>query len=148
MRRAAAAGILGVTVMIGAGCTGGGSTQISGKVKLDGSPLPDAELLFEKRDKDGVGKFDAKTDSEGKFQVPHIPGRVIPPGTYQVMITKWVDKKGKVTAPEEIEQLRAAGNAKNIVPEKYGDPASSPLKAEIKEGTTEVPLFDLTSKGK
>jgi hypothetical protein len=148
MRRALAEFTLVFTVAIAlAGCSGGGGNQISGLVVLDGSPLADAELLFEKRDKEGVGKFNAKTNAEGKFEVPNIAGRTIAPGKYQVLITKWVDKKGKITAPEEVDQLRAAGNARNIVPEKYSDPAFTPLVAEIKEGKTELPKFELV-KGK
>src|SRR5262245_29580879 len=95
------------------GCTPAGSPPITGSVMLDGSPLTEADVDFEKRDKEGVGKFAAKTDAEGKFKVPSVPGRQIKPGTYQVLITKWVDKKGKVTPPEEIEMLKASGNAKN-----------------------------------
>jgi hypothetical protein len=149
MRRGIAAVIpTFLVVFVAVGCGGGGGSQITGKITLDGSPLADADIEFEKRDKEGVAKFNAKSDAEGKFKVPVVPGRVIRPGTYQVMVTKWVDKKGKAVPPEDIEQIKAAGTAKNILPEKYSDPTSSPLKAEIKEGKTEVPTLELASKGK
>jgi hypothetical protein len=148
MRRALVKSTLAFTVAIVlAGCSGSSGPQITGLVMLDGSPLADAELLFEKRDKEGVGKFGARCNAEGKFEVPNIPGRNIAPGKYVVLITKWVDKKGKITEPAEIDQLRAAGLARNIVPDKYGDAASSPLSAEIKEGKNELPKFELV-KGK
>jgi hypothetical protein len=129
-----------------AGCTPAGSPPITGKVTLDGSPLTHADVEFEKRDKEGVAKFAAKTDAEGKFKVPSVPGRTIAPGTYQVLVTKWVDAKGKETDPENVEMLKASGNAKNIVPAKYSDPAFSPLKAEIKSGANELQPFDIKTK--
>lgn len=129
-----------------AGCSPASSPPITGKVTLDGSPLTHADVEFEKRDKEGVAKFAAKTDAEGKFTVPSIPGRTVAPGTYQVMVTKWVDGKGKETPPEEVEMLKASGKAKNIVPAKYSDTASTPLKADIKSGANDLPPFDIKSK--
>jgi hypothetical protein len=133
-------------VVLVAGCPAATNSPVTGKMTLDGTPLAGAEIEFEKRDKEGVGKFSARSDAEGKFKVAQIAGRTIAPGTYQVLVTKWVDPKGKITEQGEIDQLRAAGLAKNVVPEKYADTASTPLKADIKAGSNELAPFDLKSK--
>jgi hypothetical protein len=146
-RRLARLALPSAVVLIIAGCSGGGN-RVTGKVLLDGNPLAGAEVRFEKGGKAGADKFVARTDEEGKFEIVPIGGRSIEPGKYVVLISKYVDKTGKQTAPEEVEQLRAAGTAKNIVPEKYNDPSSPNLTAEVKEGKTELAPFDLKTKGK
>jgi hypothetical protein len=131
------------------GCSGGGSKpKITGKVMMDGSPLADAELSFTKQQKGAGPKLLARTDSEGKYQVIVYGTQPIEPGTYRVSIDKWVDKKGQVTDPGELTQLKMAGMAKNLVPSPYSDPDLSPLKAELKPESMEIPPFDIKTKGK
>jgi hypothetical protein len=130
-------------------CSSGGSKpRITGKVMMDGSPLTDAELSFTKQQKGGGSKLMARTDSEGKYQVIIYGTQPIEPGTYRVSIDKWVDKKGQVTDPGELTQLKMAGMAKNLVPAPYNDPDLSPLKAELKPESMEVPTFDIKTTGK
>ena len=131
-----------------AGCSKSGNV-VKGKVTLDGTPVENAQIEFEKGGKEAAGKFHAKTNAEGKFELLPFGANSIQPGTYNVFISKWADPKGKITDPGEIDQLRAAGLAKNVIPEKYGDTTSAVLTAKINEGVTELPAFELVStKGK
>ncbi len=135
-------------LLMSAGCGRGSGSRATGKVLLNGQPLADAEVLFEMKSKEGAAKYVARSDAEGKFAVVPPGGKAIIPGTYRVAITKWVDKKGKVTDPAEIDQLRAAGMAKNVVPDQYSDFATTPLTAQLQDGKTELPPFDIKAKGK
>lgn len=146
-RLAAAAAALTIGLMA-TGCTASSKPKITGKVTLDGSPLADAELSFEKQQKGGGAKYEAKTDSEGKYQLVLYGKESVEPGTYRVTISKYVDKQGKVTDPGELIQLKMAGLAKNVVPAQYNDPDLTQLRAELKPQTMEIPPFELKSKGK
>lgn len=130
------------------GCSGSSKPRITGKVTLDGTPLADAEVSFEKQQKGPGAKYKATTDAEGKYHLVIYGTQPVEAGTYRVTIAKYVDKKGKVTDPGELTQLKMAGMAKNIVPSQYSDPAFSQLKADLKPQDMEIPPFELKSKGK
>jgi hypothetical protein len=148
MPRCLARNFLALSLVFAAiGCSGSSGPRITGKVMLDGAPLADAEVLFEKREKEGGSNSGAKTNADGKLQVVTM-GKPVVAGTYLVAVSKYVDKKGKVLDPGEIQQLRMAGLAKNIVPDKFTNPMTSDLKVELKQGDFEIPPFDLKSKGK
>src|SRR5947209_18127741 len=74
------------------GCFGGGGT-IEGEVKLDGKPLADADVRIEGDATSKLAGFSGKTDENGKFVIR--AKSTIPEGKYRVMISKYVDKKGK-----------------------------------------------------
>jgi hypothetical protein len=63
-----------------------------------------------------------------------------------VLINKYVDPKGKAIDPEELEQLKASGTLKNIVPTKYNSVVESELIVDLKPGANELQPFDLKSK--
>jgi hypothetical protein len=135
-------------VLTVAGCPGSSNPKITGKVMLDGSPLTDADLSFEKLEKGSTARYDAKTDAEGKYQVVIYGTQPVEPGTYRVAISKFIDQKGKVTDPGQLMQLKMAGLAKNIVPAKYNDPTMATLTAELRHQDMEIPTIDLKGKGK
>jgi hypothetical protein len=126
------------------GCSGGGSDpMIKGQVNFDGQPLTQARVTFE-GDK---SLANAMTDDAGKFEIAITGPYALQPGSYLVTVSKFTDKKGNVPAPEEVEQLIAAGQAKNLVPFKYGNRANTPFTGvEIKKGLNELPPFELKSK--
>ena len=63
-----------------------------------------------------------------------------PPGQY-VAIVSWYGK------PAEGEG-RGGFDAKNLIPKKYTDPETSPLKVEIKEEPNTLEPFELEGKAK
>lgn len=139
-------GWIAILVALGlTGCTGGGGRTVSGEVKLDGKPLPEATISFEGDATAKQGGFSGKTNDQGKFVIP-ITSSNVSAGKFRVLISKFVDKKGKALDPEEMEQLKAAGKLKNLVPAKYNDPAESVLFVDIKEGNNVLQPFELKSK--
>src|SRR5262245_19412200 len=137
-----------------AGCSGASGPKVSGTVYLDDKPLADARVLFEGRPdvKAGAtattGGYGTKTDANGNFVLGPDPrtGKPIPPGNYVVLISKVVDKKGKVVDPEELPQLEAAGQVTHLVPARYRDEQDPVLTAIIKESDTALPPFKLTKR--
>jgi hypothetical protein len=107
--------------------------------------LPEATVSFIGDAQSKLGGFASKTDGQGKFEIRAggTPPTVITPGTYRVLISKFVDKKGQAPNAEEYDQLKAAGQLRNLVPTKYNDPAESVLVVEIKAGANDLPPFDL-----
>jgi len=136
-----------LTVLAVVGLTGcsKSSGTIEGEVKLDGKPLPGADIVFEGDATSKLGGFTGKTDDNGKFSIR--TKSPIQAGKYRVLISKYVDKKGKALDPEEYEQLKASGTLKNLVPFKYNHPAESVLIVDLKEGQNALQPFDLKTKG-
>jgi len=135
--------------MVIAGCGSGSAGKITGSVTLDGKPLTKATLSFAPADKNTKGNNVAETDEEGNFEVKPFPktGVTLTPGKYNVFITKLVDQDGNVPPPPD--DPAAPGRLKglkNFVPRKYGPEASPLLKAEIKPGDNQLPVFELKSK--
>ncbi|HYT90656.1 MAG TPA: hypothetical protein VEL76_18255 [Gemmataceae bacterium] len=127
------------------GCSGSGTTA-KGKVLFEGKAVSGAEVAFIAKEKGGgKGGYSGKTDAEGNFEIRATGTKQIPPGTYSVVVSKWVDRKtGKdVTDAEEMEQMRARGDLRNLLPTKYSEASTSNLSAEIKAGENVLPPFDL-----
>jgi len=143
-------GLLFVASLVVAGCSGSAG-KITGSVTLDGQPLTQAMLSFAPADKTTKGNNVAETDEEGNFEVkPNPKTRVtLPPGKYNVFITKLVDKEGNVPPPPEDPALPGIHKGlKNMVPRKYAPGSSPVLEVVIKPGDNQLPAFELTSKAK
>jgi len=143
MRHACAGFVVVGSAFLLAGCGGGGGGRIEGKVLLNGEPLPGAHVVFEPKEKGLTSGYKATTNEKGEFVMTPAKGGSVKPGKYGVAITKYVDKKGQTPDSEDVEQLIARGEARSILPRNYGDPVTSDLYADVKEGTTVVPPFDL-----
>jgi hypothetical protein len=126
-----------------AGCGGGSGGRIEGKVLYNGAPLSGAKVVFEPKDKNLQSGYIATTNDKGEYVMVPVPGAAIKPGKYGVAVTKYVDKKGKEPDAEDIDQLIARGDARSVLPRNYADPVTSDLYADVKEGTTIVPPFEL-----
>jgi hypothetical protein len=125
-----------------AGCFGGG-TKVTGAVNLDGRPLAEAKVLFVPKTNRKLPSSFTRTDAEGRFRLDRHCGQPLRPGKYAVLITKYVDKTGKVPDTEEADQPDASGELRNLVPARYNDADRSPLVVDIKEGENALPTFDL-----
>jgi hypothetical protein len=115
---------------------------------MNGSPVDGALITFygESSDpKEPADSFAGKTDSTGRFKLIAPNGVTIKAGTYKVTVIKPVPKPG-AKIPEgqnDPAQLLSLGVAVNALPPLYANPASTPLKAEVKSGDTDVPPFAL-----
>jgi hypothetical protein len=132
--------ILGVVLAV-YGCGGGGprTVPVSGRVQLNGQPLPDAQVIFRPDSKElspGPASY-GKTDAQGRFVLRTMDGR-----------------DGAVVGPHKVRislPVKAAGGgddapAANKLPARYsGD--NTILTFTVHEGgTNEADFLNLTSR--
>ena len=97
---------------------------VTGKVTLDGSPLPDAIVSFMPESEEGIPCF-GTTDDEGKYAMQESrDANGAPVGQYVVRITTY--REGKPEADPPIPRVREK------VPAKYN--RDTELAAEVKPG--------------
>jgi hypothetical protein len=102
---------------------------VKGKVLLEGKPVSGAIVVFHPQDgaDPKAPRPQARTGSDGTFTLstfkPH-DGALA--GRYAVTVL-WQDGE----------------EGTNLLPARYASPKTSGLRAEIKEGTTELPPFPL-----
>ena len=131
------------------GCSGGGPSSategledlqpVSGSVSFEGKPTPGAMVMFFKADdlaSKGI-RMAAEVDEEGFFEMMTgvaegaLPG--VKAGQYIVTVT-WTKRLTPWDKDSDMIDL---------VPENYGDPKASPLRAEIKAGDNVLDPFVL-----
>ncbi|HJZ90725.1 MAG TPA: carboxypeptidase-like regulatory domain-containing protein [Gemmataceae bacterium] len=91
---------------------------VSGRVILNGKPLPEARIIFHLGDGQFVG---GKTDDEGKYKVTRVPA-----GTHKVTVEMLPGSKVRL-------------------PDRYSSEEQSELSVQVKKGANEIDL-DLRSK--
>jgi hypothetical protein len=113
---------LAVCVLISAGCGGDGSETASGKVTLNGAPLPAVYLSLIPKNPKVKGPFIAKTDDQGQFSFGTIdePGSGVPAGAYTLSMT---------TAHSEM-----ADESTPTPPQKIPPPHSTGVDFEVPAG--------------
>uniref|UniRef100_A0A7C2JY55 Carboxypeptidase regulatory-like domain-containing protein n=1 Tax=Schlesneria paludicola TaxID=360056 RepID=A0A7C2JY55_9PLAN len=132
-----------------AGC-GGGSTlevadlvPVSGKITLDGKPLPSAQVfLLPKGTTRGQGAF-ASTDESGGFAMKCNNGEDgCPKGEYSIQISKLMTPDGQ---PIPEGQTAADVGAIDIIPPRYKDP-DAPQNALNVDGPKTDLVFALKTR--
>jgi hypothetical protein len=93
-----------------------------GLVALDAIPLAGVQLYFHPPQEFALPFISTPTTAEGKYVAPSVPA-----GTYKVVVMPVKGRKGPA------------------FPEKYTDPATSPLKVTILKEATRADIF-LSSK--
>lgn len=125
---------------------------VSGVVKLNGTPLADADVQFHF---DGVEKPDkyfgstGKTDPNGKYELITNDQKGCVEGRFKVVISKWADSQGNpvVIDPEsgmDLEQLKQQGEAVELLPPTYSSPEQTTLTADVTAGKADGYDFELT----
>lgn len=136
--------VLLTVVPLAVGCGGGRKAtvevvKVSGIVKLDGQPLPDAEVNFLGQQYAGV----AKTGPEGRYELEAQAGENTVyirkfegagPSFDATMMDTRSDSPGGPTGP------------KQVVPKKYSDPSASELRFTVPDNGSSEANFDLTSR--
>lgn len=132
-----------VLITASAGCGGGVSYEtVSGKVTLDGAPLPATRLMLVSKnapntgdaDPNVKGPFMGTTDEQGQFEMGSIgdPGGGVPAGAYTLTITTvWAESVTETTV---------------MPPEKVPPPHSTGVDFEVPAGGNDAAHFELTSK--
>jgi len=149
-----------ISVVVATGCGKRGPVveKVEGTVTLDGAPLEGATVLFSPA---GGGLPAAgRTEAGGSFRLatamPGLDGAVgAAAGDYVVMVTK-VETPPVIEVPTDHPDYGKAlpptgaemqSKIKYVVPQSYGDPKKSPLKATVKKGENTF-KFEINSKAK
>jgi hypothetical protein len=127
---------------------------VTGKVTLGGNPLPDAQLtlFFEGTPPEGFVGAGALTDAQGNFEVMTGMQKGAPAGTYKIVLSKMVGPDGNVVKADpatgmDLNQMIAAGTAKELIPPSHSDQQQSTVTVTVKEGTPTPPLNIEIPKG-
>jgi hypothetical protein len=153
MRSVFVAVLVAAVALLLAGCSRPGVKKVSGAVTLDGKPLEGADVRFVPKEDLTLGEFGGRTGADGTFSIAvGGPGMVAKPGQYVALVTKG-QGIGRPAAPAKTEaelkeamKATAPGMSAGILPPKYAEARTSPFTVDIKEGTTELPPFALSSK--
>jgi hypothetical protein len=139
---------IGVAVFAAA-CPGCGSTkgpttvEVAGTVTLNGNPVEGANIVFSPAIGSDASRLSsqATTDHDGRFQLrTHIGGGQfksgVVAGKYDVTVNKLDTASIKNTFSPP----------KNLLPPKYAEPKTSPLKADVAAGQANDFQFPLKSE--
>jgi 5-hydroxyisourate hydrolase-like protein (transthyretin family) len=133
-----------VLAVCSAGCSKDGDIAVHpvhGQVLLDGKPLAQAIVTFHAQ-AGSAHKLSpsAQTDAEGRFELTSFQtGDGAPEGTYAVTLTCFRAAAGrKVSEGDE--------SARNVVPVRYANPATSKLTAVVKPGENELEPFKVSAR--
>jgi hypothetical protein len=134
-----------VAVVLGfalAGCGGGSpkTVPVSGKVLLDGKPLPDAVVQF------------MPVGAEGKEPLPSSVGTTGPDGRYSLVLQSSASKAGAVVGKHKVTITLGAGGgsseaARTVhrqLPQRYN--RKTELECEVPAGGRDDANFDLKSQ--
>jgi hypothetical protein len=113
---------------------------VAGSVSFNGQPTPGAVVLFIPAIESGesVPRIAGIVDEEGAFEMSTtvsagtLPG--VQPGKYVVTIS-W----NKKINPDD----KDSDDGPDLVPSKYGDPATSQLQVEVEVGDNKLEPFEL-----
>lgn len=112
--------------------------QVSGTVTLDGTPLTRGTVSL--MPEGGSNTAAGEIDSAGKFQLStHKPGDGVAPGKYRASVTAW-------EVPPDMQDDGTTIEGKSLIPEKYMNPQTSGLTAEITDEPSQTIEFRLRTR--
>ena len=126
-----------------AGCGGAGgldTAQVSGTVTFDGKPLAQGTVSFTPEKGRGATGQIASDGSYTLTTYKKGDGAVV--GRHQVAIVA-IDRQG--ATPTTLESMEK--EITWLIPRRYGNPFTSGLTFEVKQGTKNVANFELSSQG-
>jgi hypothetical protein len=138
---------LAAVLLLISGCSGvsgiSGTVPVSGKVTYKDQAVAGATVSF-------LGAGEARpataiTAPDGTYKLMTLDAVGAMPGQYTVVVEK-TEIPPELTKSQSMEEAAAQGNQplpqpKKLLPAKYGDPAKTPLKFEVKTG--QANSFDL-----
>jgi hypothetical protein len=109
--------------------------SVRGKVLFKGKPITPATLVFHPQGGSRVYRPVGKTKPNGTFELTtYSENDGAPAGEYVITVT-WMPAVPKPNGESE--------PGPNLLPERYGKPDSSGLRAKIVAGDNELPTFEL-----
>jgi hypothetical protein len=154
---------MAIFVATALGCSKGGDAaanrvgthQVTGKVTYKGQPVAGAHVSFHPKSGQGPGAF-GRTDAEGAFALQtYEPGDGAAAGEYVVTVQKIETPAASSASGEDLfrqmeeksksgqQPADGSGEPKSLLPEKYGSPESSDLKAVVPGTDPQAFEFDL-----
>jgi hypothetical protein len=140
-RRAGLAVVLGATLLFPA-CAPSGRKPVypvHGQVLLEGKPVPGAQVILhplQDDDRDHPVRPLGQVGADGSFQLTTYDATDgAPEGTYAATVSLLQKPRG---AEGDVSQ--------NLLPPRYANPQTSPLRVEIGKGQNELPPFQLTRR--
>lgn len=122
--------VLVICLVLLSGC--GSVSDVSGTVKKDGQPLPDADLVFAPEGKEGERVFYALSVEGGKFQVDYGEEKGMPPGKYNITVTWYTLPNGEPLPPGEAgANLKTTDKVRKLTKEFSRDVSSGDNKLEL-----------------
>jgi uncharacterized membrane protein len=142
--------VLNLFLLAGCGQSGTIKTDVvTGKITLDGQPLPDANINFTPLNGGGNAAYSI-TDEKGVYELQTSQGKAnagTTPGEYLVTIHKSVfEPTGKKIKDSETEELMDELKSRELVPDIYTNPKKSKLNVVVVAGQTNTFDFDLKTK--
>lgn len=138
-----------VVMLASGGCGKPPMHQVQGTVRLGGRPVqgckvgffPDATSFDPTRHGFGFGI----TDAEGKYIIQHPQGEAgIWAGNYKVTLVAWVNRKGE-SLPPDIKPSEVEGGVRNLFPDAYEAPSTTPERAVVRKGEPNEFSFDVSA---
>ncbi len=142
---AVVASLLALAGAAGCGPNRPATIEVNGIVTLDGQPVVGASVLFSPAD--GGHPATGVTDAQGEFELQTFaPGDGALPGTHNIAVTL-NEVTGVAADPDGLSgEIAASGmQVRWIVPEKYANPKTSELSAEVNESTPQPLRLQLTT---
>ncbi|MBN9119220.1 MAG: carboxypeptidase regulatory-like domain-containing protein [Planctomycetes bacterium] len=138
MLRTMCGSLLAACVLLAAGCGKGGGTVARGTVIMNGQPLAGAVVQFVPKSDGSLGAHTVNTGPDGTFTLrTESPNTPVKPGSYVIVVNKWrtgEPGKGSMDA------------MKSEIPDRYRTQATTPLKAELKDGENALEPLHINTK--
>ena len=143
-------------IIVVAGCGDGVPTYdlvpVTGIVKLNGTPLADADVQFVYEGGNAPPQYagsTGKTDPNGKYELVTNAQKGCVEGKFKVVISKWTDAQGNtvINDPEkgmDLEQMKMQGQAVQFIPPAYSSLEQTKLTADVSAGKADGYDFELT----
>lgn len=138
-RRAALSTLAGLCFMAFSGC-GGDTARLSGKVLLQGQPVPKAEIELAPVD-DATRNYRGISLADGTYQLDYGQAAGLPLGKYRATVTFYQTKDGKPLPEGEAGQgLKSSGKAvaRKYVLELNVEKSSTNIDLNLDQGTLEA----------
>jgi hypothetical protein len=137
--------LAGTICFVASGCASKSDTEakVTGSVIKDGKGLEGVNVGFDAADP--RASKGTMTDAEGKFAT------TLKPGSYTVLLTRMVDKKGNLPprvaedadpALQDISKIQ--GSLHQSLPAKFTNKTTSPFKADVPAKGIDLPPFDVS----
>ena len=123
---------LALVVLVGCG----DKTTVSGKVTLDGSPLPNGLITFH----GGGGSALCGSDAAGNYTLQATDEKGIQTGDYKVTVVANEQVDPATAAAESSGAHKMETVPKALTPAIYADPKTTPLSVTVKSGKNSIPL--------